>query len=562
MTRTICYAVIVIVIALHFAYILHFSVNFPYLDDFLLIQFIEAITRADASFADVLGELFKTCNDHKPVIPRLLSWLDFALTGHLHFRFYILVTSLNLLYIFGFFYRLFGKLGLPVYYFLPVPFIFFQPLYHEVSGWALTGLQHSFLTAFLVTAISLAQRDSMQAFYGAMCCCLLATYTHGNGIFSFAAVVCYYVCMRDLGKAGATMGFMMLALGLYLLGYEPGQAAQAPSGVLPVLLSFICFIGSGLALWNDPSWWAGIGGGVALTFMLVTFRSVLKREYRLVKPVTASLLSIFLFILITGLVIATVRSWAGTIVASRFQLYGVMVIILVYLLALDRLRWLRRPRFVYGVTAASVCYCVYAYYLYTGTVATKKAAYEADIYNWKNNHRMFSVDRSFIRNAGFYLLPACRSGIVQLPVPLVSKSELEKLFETHATSRTAYRIYLSHWNIRRLKPALPDSMVYHFVASDLLPAFPGLLTERFLVLRSCGRGNIFLLPAIPKVEARKVIAATGRYYKGGFNTMLRTDDLDTGCYDLGLLDVGSNGKRNFYRLDKALDVKAGKLTLL
>jgi hypothetical protein len=195
------------VVILYITYNYYFSVNFPFQDDFLLIQFIETVTSRGLRSWELVNELFRTFNDHKAVIPRLISLVEYNLTGHLNFRFYIVLVTVNVLYIFYFLYLQFRKSGHPLYYFLPAPFLFFQPQFYEVSGWALNGMQHTFLIAFTVSAIILVSRGNAWAFYVAMFCCFLATFTHGNGILSFPAIIFYFLCRKDFKKAGGATFF-------------------------------------------------------------------------------------------------------------------------------------------------------------------------------------------------------------------------------------------------------------------------------------------------------------------------------------------------------------------
>jgi hypothetical protein len=223
MLRFLPIVAICIVILLFFLYNFHFSVDFPFQDDFLFIQFIEAISDGKVGFTGLIREMFLTFNDHKAAVPRFISLIDYVLTGRLHLRFYIVLVSINITYIFYFLYLNFRKAKLPLYYFVPVPFLLFHPLYHDVSGWALTGIQHSYLTAFTVTAIILVSRGTKPAFYGAMLCCFLATFTHGNGILSFPAIIFFFLCRKDFRKAIMTTVFMVLCLSIYLAGYEWGK---------------------------------------------------------------------------------------------------------------------------------------------------------------------------------------------------------------------------------------------------------------------------------------------------------------------------------------------------
>ena len=182
MLKYITLIIIGLVVALFLVYNYFFSVDFPYQDDLVLVNFVNEVTN-NVTTTEFFQNLFRTDNDHKVVIPRLIALVNYLLTGHLNFKAFIGLVSINLLYILYFLFLQFRKLRLPLYYFLPVPFLFLHPQYYEVSVWAINGMQHSFLTVFLVTAILLVSRPSKLAYFGAILCCFLATFTHGSLFF-------------------------------------------------------------------------------------------------------------------------------------------------------------------------------------------------------------------------------------------------------------------------------------------------------------------------------------------------------------------------------------------
>ena len=554
MLRFLPIVAISVVILLFFLYTLHFSVDFPFQDDFLFIQFIEAISGDHVGFGKVVEEMFRTFNDHKAVIPRFISLLDYEFTGRLHFRFYIVLVSINLIYIFYFLYLNFRKSGLPLYYFVPVPLLFFHPLYHEVSGWALTGMQHSYLTAFLVTAIILASRGTRPAFFGAMLCCFLATFTHGNGILSFPAIIFLYLCHKDFRNAILTAVFMFVCLGIYLSGYESGQAVNLPKNGLLFFSSLFGFVGSAMSLWAKPELFSGIWGFLIVACMvLVTYRvaSVYFKKPLPIKPGTIELLSLFAFIFISSTVIALFRSWAGTTIASRFQLYAALSTAIFYIFLLFYTDFFRK-RWVYTTALVlSIFYCSYSYYKFTGLVATKKTTYLADIYNWHNNRNMFSVERSIVNYGNFYLLPGYQKGFFWLPEPIVEKKELIAMFGKKGPVHDN-GMYIETWDIHRVVRDGVEELTYYFVSSNVSPQRKDFWDDRFLVIKNAATDTVYLLNATPKVEARKNILTAANYYKSGFNTMLRENDLDPGTYEIGILDVSGDGRKKFYRLDRVL----------
>jgi hypothetical protein len=556
--------VICLVILVYLSYNFYFSVNFPFQDDFLLIQFIETVSQGGLGFVGLVKELFRTFNDHKAVVPRLIALVEYSVTGHLNFRFYIVLVLLNVIYIFYFLYLQFRKTKLPLYYFLPAPFLFFHPLYHEISGWALNGMQHSYLTAFTVTAIILVSQRSNWAFYAAMLCCFLATFTHGNGVLSFPAIVFYFLCFKDFKKAGLTALFMVICLGIYLAGYESGQAGKLPKDVMSFIASLFGFIGSSMSLWSNAVLWSALWGAVIIGFMIfitVKVSAVYFNKPVTVKPGTVELLTLFAFIFITSMVIALFRSWAGSTIASRFQIYACLSTVMFYILLLDYTTIFRKMAVLYTITALSIFYWAYSHYAYTGVVATKRTVYLADVYNWQTNRNMFSVEKTIIRNANFYLLPSYKKGFFKVPQPVATKSQLDSMFTTNTALSNGQQTYLEDWQMQRFVREGVEELTYFFVVDNTFPDSKGLLDDRFLVLRDTKAGQIYLMGANAKTAARKEILTRQIYYKEGFNTFIRKDDLADSTYDLGILDVKNGGDKSFYRLGKSLIVTAGKLTL-
>ena len=547
--------VICLVILVYIFYNYYYSVNFPYQDDFLLIQFIEVVSQGGLGFTGLITELFRTFNDHKAVIPRTISLIEYTITGHLNFRFYIALVSFNVTYIFYFIYLQYRKTKLPLYYFIPAAFLYFQPLYYDISGWALNGMQHSFLTAFTVTAIILASRRTNLALYGAMLCCFLATFTHGNGILSFPAIIFYFLCFKDFKRAIITGVFMMLCLVIYLAGYESGQAVNLPKDLVVFFSSLFGFIGSAMSLWAYPVFFSAVWGAIIIAFMVyITWRvaAIYFKKPVNIKPGTAELLTLFAFIFITSSVIALFRSWAGSTIASRFQIYASLSTVIFYILLLDYTHYFRKRAVFYGVTAFSIFYCVYSYYKFTGFVAVKRTTYLADVYNWKNNRNMFSVEKTITRNGGFYLIPGYEKGFFKLPEVIVEKAELDSMFNAEPMASRNYELYVEEWPVERMIRDGVEHLTYYYVASNALPERKGLAGDRFLILRDQKTGVVHMANANPKVEARKVILTSMHYYKPGFSILFRQDDLAAGTYDLGVLVVSNNGGKIFYKLDKAL----------
>jgi Gpi18-like mannosyltransferase len=80
----------------------------------------------------------------------------------------------------------------------------------------------------LIFALYLVSKPYRWALVGAVVFCFLATFTHGNGILTFPAVAFYFLCYKNFKKATVVLVSMIVALAIYLYGYEKGQAVAAP----------------------------------------------------------------------------------------------------------------------------------------------------------------------------------------------------------------------------------------------------------------------------------------------------------------------------------------------
>lgn len=557
--------VIVTIVLIFLLYIYYFAIDFPFQDDLLLLDFVERVHSGNLGFAGFFRELFRTCNDHKLVIPRLVSLIDFKCNGYLNFRSYILIVSLNLLYILFFLYFQFRKMQLPVFYFLPVPFLLLQPQFHEVSLWALTGMQHSFLTVFLISALWLASNPGQLNFYAAVALCFMATFTHGNGILSFPAVIFFLLCKKEYKKAAIMGFFMVVALCIYLADYQSGQAASWPASAAAFFSSLLGFIGASMSQWNDYLFYSIFWGSLITLFYVFLVFQVLRTSWVFKKEVESAinleLLSLFGFIFLTSFVIAVFRSWQGVTVISRFELYAALSSCIFYLLLLNYFQFFRLKHVVAAVVFLSLCYWAHSYYRYSKIVADKRTSYLADIYNWRYERTFLTIEKSMLNNAAFYLYPTFRNGIFRLPKAAICKDELDSLIvkaETDSRAEDVELLALNQTKVDR-KQVLVDTAYY--LTNGSLPNPTSSLNDRYLVLRSSKTRRNYLLSANPEVAGRKNVLLTGEYYRGGFFCFVQKLNFPSADYQIGLLDIDWKGQKKFLLFSHVLRVNGSRLSL-
>ena len=303
-------------------------------------------------------------------------------------------------------------------------------------------------------------------------------------------------------------------------------------------------------------------GGVILFFAgFVVYKIALTyvgKAKKVDSRINVELLTLFCFIVITSLVIAFIRSWMGSTLASRFQLYAALSSCILYLLLLGYFPSLRKNYVVLVVSVLGVLMWGQSYYEYTGTVARRKTTYLADIYNWDTNRKLLSVDTSIQQNAAFYLYPAFKKGILEFPPPIVSRRAVDSLLASGRGKEVS--IPLSFEKIPMNNPASEiDTLEY--LRNDTFAHASAGFNQRFLVLRAHQTQEIYLVEANAKTQSRRVILTGGEFYKAGLLAYLRKNNLPDDRYDIGVLDISSQDDRHFQLLANVLVVKDRKLSV-
>ena len=116
--------------------VVHFSVNIPILDDY---DTVLAYLNTPGSLR--YQTLFEQHNEHRVVWTRLVAEVFYDLFGQVDFRNLIYVGNLAFLLIFALLLKLFNLQKTPTIFFMPVPYLLFQPQAWENMTWATGALQ-------------------------------------------------------------------------------------------------------------------------------------------------------------------------------------------------------------------------------------------------------------------------------------------------------------------------------------------------------------------------------------------------------------------------------------
>ena len=373
-----------------------------YADDFHLLKTIVWMQDTD-SWAERLQLLIQQHNEHRILFPRLLTWLDYQLEGHINWVTLMLLGNLLWCGVLYFLWQGFRTLKLSLWYFLPIPWLLFQPAYYDNYTWSISILQQSlivFLLAWLVQAF--ARRQFVLASF----LLVLGTFTHGNGIFGLLVGIVFLIVYREWRMLGvwATLGLLIAAA--YFYGFEKGQNADFMRSLAePVRLVgyFLAFFGSLAQVFGLPSWVSVLWGGVVFGGICWFGFPRLHALYRSNRPLShfdKMLLGNLLFLGITALLVAVSRSWSAEDfrMAPRYAHYSPYLTAWFYLVGLAVLarRAARRWAAGWGVAAAAVSLLAHLNYL--GDLAYRRDWLTADRANWDNLKTFVQYPLSFNKN--------------------------------------------------------------------------------------------------------------------------------------------------------------------
>ncbi len=410
--------------------------NFPYEDDFnSSLSFVTEFIFGGLGLWDKLKLVFSQYNEHRIMFNRLVFLADYWLAGNLNFRHLILIGNLSLLIVCF----LFGRVAFRTFplhyrllYLLPVSYSLFSFQYWELSTWSMAALQNLCVVPFALFSLHSLSKPGRKSFMLACGAAILATYTSGNGLFSFVAGIPVLLVLKSYRKLAGWLSISVLIIGLYFLNYtkppyHPAIVDSLINHTGRAITYFFMLTGS---LANVSRQKASLFFGVSLLLLALGLVLYLWYKKRLTAHLT--LLSWLLFFYLTCLSLVASRSGLGEEQAFTPR-YGIVVVMLFSTLAVLSIEvaprgWLRLV--VWGG------YTSVALFVYLSPInqinrqrlidRTKQLQYSTAFFNtnpanlflhWSNSDVATSIFRE-AHKKGIFEAPAFAfSGLKSLPAP-------------------------------------------------------------------------------------------------------------------------------------------------
>lgn len=536
-----------------------YSLNFPFQDDFVFLTFIEEIQSKHHSFSSFLYELSKPANDHRVMIPRLIIWLEYLLSGSLNFKTHILIANLNFLLVVAFLYREFCKTRLTLIYFVPVPFIFLQPQMYEMSFWSLTGLQNTFVMVFLIAIILLLETKKFSHFIWAIFFAFCGTFSSGNGLFVFVAPFLMLLVQQRFREIIIWGLSMCSCIGLYFfVGYELGQEASPTFSLHKIILSFWGFIGANMSAFFPTNNRYSIAYGavissILLALILVTiFNSFAKKGFIRMQG-QINLLTFVCLAFGTSLAVGVVRSWSGVVIASRFIAYASLSSAILYLILIPLIKEPFRKMVGTIAILGSMLFVAFSYYTFTPLVDNRLYSYRADEYNWLQRRTMLSVTKEFMERASPLLNKTYQDGIWTVS-DYWSQKEFKKALAHPKLDTTA--IFTRTNTVEETKSVSNEIFTRQVVElrNNTISFVKKCPEDALFVLLVGNNASKYMIATNAFPAAKKTIWRNLNAFGKGFWLSIRKSNFQSGRYQITYIIRHQDGSCEYYLTKEMLQI--------
>lgn len=325
-------------VAWYFYYVAHYAVDIPYLDDYdAILEYLLAF-REDTPW-EKLHSILLPHNEHIISMTRMVSWINYGLTGHLNIFALLLWGNALLLVPLAVLYATFTPTErYPTLYFLLVIFVFLNPQYSVTALWAMALWSNIWVFVPVTLSILLVTRPKQ--WYWSIPFAVVATFANGNGlmIWPIGFLLLFFERRPFLQWAiWAGAGIFTCGSYFYLMRQQPSEGLFLLTNLPLLPFNVLAFLGSYGALLGGK---AGqiiaviVGTGVA-TMTLITTKNYLKTRQR----TDLVLLALVAFVALTALAVGLFRAEKGMsiIIGGRYRQYSSLAVAVSLLMAFRHL---------------------------------------------------------------------------------------------------------------------------------------------------------------------------------------------------------------------------------
>lgn len=524
--RILPFSICAVIIVSFYAVILKNSVDIPNGDDmYCLLLFTQQFQDA-LSWGDRFQLLIQQWVEHRILYSRLTALISYLIHGQqVNFITIILIGNLTLIGFTALFWKFLKEIGASAYYLIPVVLTFFSPIMYEANLWAGACTVYMPVCFMGLLSVYLLSTRSSSGFVVAILVALLATFSFGNGMFSFLSGILVLVLQKRYKELVVWMPIMIISIVLYFQNFYVASATNAFSVSAhfkhPTYLfyNFFAFIGGILDFTESSNAPIQANNVLGISFgILITLAVLTGLYYILVKEVLFSKerikkahviwLGMVAFIAITALSMAYSRSSGESIntLSSRYKIFSMLSFMLVYVWCLMFFKKRMRVALIFGITSAIML--IMSYYMTYEKLANFKSPLLAGLYNYNHNHHWVVY-----RHTAFYE-PASQAVSDTIKSKKKPVFKFKDVFPELTKQALASAPISSDVRFSQDRNCSGGSGNCINIGSDTYPSIANYFDGIYLVVYN--DKNIFLFPANPKKNGRANMLTKGDYFKTGF----------------------------------------------
>ncbi|QKZ15858.1 hypothetical protein HU175_22410 [Spirosoma sp. KUDC1026] len=529
-----------------------YAVNVAKWDDHALREFLFNFDR-ESALSDKIYLLFKQHNEHRIVYDRIVTLLDYQLTGKLNFRHLMLIGNLSLVGLLALFVAILRREKRPVLYALPVSLLLFNLSQWENMYWGMAALQNFSVVLWVLGSLYFLSYTNRWGV--AFLLAMLATLTSGNGM----AIWPLGFVLLALQIAGSPTrlrqllwwsGGAILAVVLYFTGFEKPEGNPPARGpITAVIKCWLAFNGSAAEILTST---AALRNSILLGSALVlltliflgigfwTYRSAIltvpgrfRRSAaghpRVIPANTLFFWGSAAFLLMTSAVVAWSRTGFGAdlIITSRYKIYALTLLALLYTYGVVQVSKTGSRMLFVGGLAGSFLLAGLSYLTALDETLWWRQWLLSNQFNWTHVGPTPTLSRDSVSQHYTDPAPAFYDG---QEATLYRQADRPAYVLSVAPIPLGYRIT----NKTVPTPALQD---------------PG----NFVVARSAKRVYIF-----PVWQQRQTVTQARflpqRLFTAGFSADILTPELEAGTYQLFVLTT-TNGQAVMHPTNQSITVQ-------
>ncbi|MCE7061970.1 hypothetical protein [Dyadobacter sp. CY343] len=441
-------------------------------------------------------------------------------------RYNILIGNFTLVGFTILFWKLIKRTGTSLYYLIPVVLTLFSPVTYEANLWAGASTVYMPVAFLGLLTIYLLVYHGRAGAILALLTALLATFSFGNGMFSFVAAIAVMLYQKRI-RGAVIFGLIgAVAIILYFQDFEAHSSTKAFSvsehfrQPLYLLYNLFAFVGgildytensnAPIVASNIPAVLLGL-----LLFTVICVGSLLffrtkpsQNENRNITTLKLVWFGMAAFIVVTSVVIAYSRTSGAAMntLSSRYKIYSMLCWILVYCFCMIQFKKHEFVGLFFG--SASLLMLLFNYYTNYDKLTNYKSYFLSGLFNYNNNGQwVIYRHTSYYEGASRMLSDSIAANLKPVYV-------FNPVFPELSYSALEMAPILKNVRISENEGCSSKSRKCLIVQTDNYPLVSNDFRGIYLVVYN--DANIYLFVANPIKNGRASMLTGGEYYKEGF----------------------------------------------